>query len=687
MAKTSIKKTAKNNKLSAKKLYADDVSRFVINQDGQIIYASDALLSFLDVTFDSISNHHANSFLSFDSDEAYSVTNSLSQATATDDPKDFKNIRPGCHTLSFQINGRETIKKDFQFDWLATPDAESYLIASTDTISDVAEAPETLTKLISHITSLQDNTPSKSKVKKTTKATKKKVSTSEQNIAANLKRTENILFTEMSNELRSVMEENGQFIRFNKNFGRLMGFQDDDLIGRNFTDFIHVDDRAQIRNALYSISSRNASVALSPAVHFETRMLGKQGGVFWIDWQLKNFDNIVYALGKDVTEIKNNESILKKKEAQLKEAQALAKMGHWYWDIECNHIEWSDEIYRIFSKEAKDFTPDIDCLNKLLHRRDTGRVIQAFQRAIIEKRNYDIDFRIYKDNGDIRYINCEGRCELDRNGEVIALFGIMQDVTERLQHERALQEAKDSAESAYAAKSRFLANMSHELRTPLNAIIGFSEMMQRQLLGPIGTEKYLDYLTGIRESGEHLLDLITDILDMSRIEAGKYELDLEHINLSKTVRLAAHMMEGRAVDAKIKLSVDIQNEDENIYVDRRALMQILLNLVSNAIKFTKAKGSVDISVSDTADDMIAIAVSDTGIGIPKHKINVITKPFEQVENEYSRHHDGSGLGLAITKDLTELHGGKLSIESIVGEGTTVTITLPKDTGKKLRKRK
>ena len=333
-------------------------------------------------------------------------------------------------------------------------------------------------------------------------------------------------------------------------------------------------------------------------------------------------------------------------------------------------------LKRIFDRDQDEFSPTIDNLKSFMHRRDIGRVIQAFQRAIIEKRNYDIDFRINKDDGSIRYLNCEGRCEFDDNEEVIALFGIMQDVTERLQHERDLQEAKDAAENAYAAKSRFLANMSHELRTPLNAIIGFSEMMQRQLLGPIGTEKYLDYITGIRESGEHLLDLITDILDMSRIEAGKYELHLEDVNVSKLSRLAVHMMEGRAVDGGIKLSVSIDKEDETLVADRRALMQIMLNLLSNAVKFTDQGGHVSLDVT-TNETEVQFTVTDDGIGIPITKIKSITRPFEQVEGSYSRQHEGSGLGLAITKDLVELHSGKLDITSQLGHGTSVKITIPR----------
>jgi two-component system cell cycle sensor histidine kinase PleC len=253
----------------------------------------------------------------------------------------------------------------------------------------------------------------------------------------------------------------------------------------------------------------------------------------------------------------------------------------------------------------------------------------------------------------------------------------MQDMTERVLYEGELKAAKETAERAYAARTQFLANMSHELRTPLNAIIGFSEMMQHQLLGPIGSEKYLEYIGGIRESGEHLLDLISDILDMSKIEAGKYDLDLTEVQPGKLVKLAIHMMEGRAHEAKVKIQA-AKHIDENfkIVADRRAVLQILLNLLSNAVKFTKQGGEVMVELLQKENNCW-IKVIDNGIGIPANKLATITKPFEQVSSSYTRNHQGSGLGLAITKELAEMHGGSLFIESAYGKGTSVTIKLPK----------
>jgi two-component system cell cycle sensor histidine kinase PleC len=197
----------------------------------------------------------------------------------------------------------------------------------------------------------------------------------------------------------------------------------------------------------------------------------------------------------------------------------------------------------------------------------------------------------------------------------------------------------------------------------------------------LGNPKYLDYVGGIHESGQHLLDLITDILDMSKIEAGKYELDIEDVNIAKSIALTLHMMEGRALDAKVNMLTgpalkELGEEGgPHIKADRRALMQILLNLMSNAVKFTPEGGSVTADCTVQKKN-IKITVKDTGIGIPANKLANVLMPFEQAAHEHTRDHEGSGLGLSITKELAELHGGSIKITSKVGEGTCVTVTLP-----------
>ena len=233
---------------------------------------------------------------------------------------------------------------------------------------------------------------------------------------------------------------------------------------------------------------------------------------------------------------------------------------------------------------------------------------------------------------------------------------------------------KTRAEEANQAKSKFLANMSHELRTPLNAIIGFSEIMESGMFGPLGAEKYNEYCGDIRSSGEYLLDVINDILDMAKIEAGRIRLDFEELDLDTLLSEAMRVVSARAQDKQLALVAKISPE-LGLRADRRALKQIVLNLLSNAVKFTPSGGRVTVR-GRAADNCVVLAIADTGIGIAKDALTRLGRPFEQVESQLTKSHHGSGLGLAIAKSLVELHGGRMRIRSTLGKGTLVVVRMP-----------
>jgi len=240
---------------------------------------------------------------------------------------------------------------------------------------------------------------------------------------------------------------------------------------------------------------------------------------------------------------------------------------------------------------------------------------------------------------------------------------------------RKYEVAMTRAEAANQAKSEFLANMSHELRTPLNAINGFSEIMAGELFGPLGDAKYKGYAGDILKSGQHLLSLINDILDMAKIEAGKLTLHYEQVSLKEVVDDAARLMRGKIEEAGLKLLVDAA-EIPDIEADHRGLKQVVLNLISNAVKFTPEGGDIVVTLSRLDDDRVRVAVTDTGIGIAPEDLARLARPFEQVEGQHSKTTQGTGLGLALTKSLIELHGGQLMMESEPGQGTTVSFELP-----------
>src|SRR3954452_2390695 len=237
---------------------------------------------------------------------------------------------------------------------------------------------------------------------------------------------------------------------------------------------------------------------------------------------------------------------------------------------------------------------------------------------------------------------------------------------------------KNRAEEANQTKSKFLANMSHELRTPLNAIIGFSEVMGSGMFGTLGSEKYQEYCHDILTSGHYLLEVINDILDMSKIEAGRMKLDMETLDLSNTLAESLRVVSGRADDKHLTLDTDIEGEVP-VVADRRAIKQIIVNLLSNAVKFTPDGGRITVRCRRRRNSVILL-IADSGIGIAPQSLARLGKPFEQVESQLTKTYHGSGLGLAITKSLARLHGGSMKLRSKLGAGTTVCVNLPCDGG-------
>ncbi|HEX9464238.1 MAG TPA: ATP-binding protein [Alphaproteobacteria bacterium] len=279
-------------------------------------------------------------------------------------------------------------------------------------------------------------------------------------------------------------------------------------------------------------------------------------------------------------------------------------------------------------------------------------------------------------SGEVVSVSISGAPMFDEKGVFLGYRGIASDVTASNRAERELREAKDVAEAANRAKSEFLANMSHELRTPLNAIIGFSDMMGSELFGRLGHGKYLEYARDIHTSGSHLLALINDVLDMSKIEAGRMELDEGIVNLGSVVEACLAMVEWRATQAGVGHGERPRFTVPNIVGDERAIRQVMLNLLTNAVKFTPRGGHVTVSGGVDAGGDVVVTIADTGVGIAPDVLQRLFAPFQQGAAGFARRQEGTGLGLAISRNLMRLHGGELEIRSEPGEGTVATARFP-----------
>jgi len=384
----------------------------------------------------------------------------------------------------------------------------------------------------------------------------------------------------------------------------------------------------------------------------------------------------VVGIMDDVTESLNTELALKRTAEQY---QLIAE--HAY-DMFARHAP--DGRLNFISpaiKKVLGYTPEDAIGQKMIdwtHRDDKAMVEQKMEELTNGAESVLMTFRLWNAAGKFVWLESTvHRIDDEQTGEMVEAIAITRDVSERKEYEQRLLDAREKAETANRTKSTFLANMSHELRTPLNAVIGFSEILKRKMYGPLGDEVYDEYANLIHESGTHLLDLINDILDMSKVEAGKMEIKPEPIDMVEMVETCLRFVEAKseAKNQQVQLNSLTPHHNNSAYADIRATKQILINLLSNAVKFTGEGGFIKVDVQTLADGL-EVSVCDNGVGIDPADIPRLLRPFEQVADKSSQAEEGSGLGLALTKSFVELQGGTFRLESEKGQGTRAIVILP-----------
>ena len=344
-------------------------------------------------------------------------------------------------------------------------------------------------------------------------------------------------------------------------------------------------------------------------------------------------------------------------------------------------------VVNVGGRDRRDYlawmrAPDGRGFMEQIHVSDRILFLQALDLLRQGDEQAAVDLRLERpcvsaDNRQFAHLRTDLTARRDSDGALVSVVAQLRDVSAEHQLRVEAEAHAADARSANDAKSRFLAAVSHELRTPLNAILGFSDILIGEYFGKLANERQREYVGLVRDSGAHLLSVVNTMLDMSKIEAGRYELVLEPFDISTVVRSCEAMLGLQAKTKGVSLTSRIQRGLDEVVADQRAIQQILINLVGNAVKFTEAGGAISLDAS-VRDGILTLCVSDTGIGIPADKLQLLGQPFVQIQNDYTRRFEGTGLGLSLVKGLVALHGGDFAIASAPGSGTIITISIAAD---------
>lgn len=467
-----------------------------------------------------------------------------------------------------------------------------------------------------------------------------------------------------------------EVIQVNDNALKYFSVSEVQAMGRTVSDFMDIENARHFGQSFEVAISRKRTVTIQalPTIPGGLKVYG-----FWISPVFDDDGQVIYldVLGQlDV----RDQSILQRERddaiSLLASIFEVSEVGIIVTDDRAKIVRVNDSFLRTYGWSrheivGNDFSSVVSDDEKDIAKINHKKFISIGGRSTGE-------VKVVRKDGDVAHaLFTSATLKLSQNRKF--LVTTVMDITLRKQMEEKLRRAKDEADAANRSKSTFLANMSHELRTPLNAIIGFSELMIKKTFGDVGNEKYNEYLGDIHMSAEHLLDIINEVLDMSKIEAGRLELVEEAVDVVDMIDSVSRMLSSKVFSSDINIETHFQGSDRPIILaDYRLLRQILINLVTNAIKFS-AKGTVIKVNVEKVKEGLNIAIIDQGAGIEKHKIERALEPFGQVSdnpNKRDVHNQGTGLGLPLAKAMVQMHGGEFDLQSEPGVGTTVTITMP-----------
>jgi PAS domain S-box-containing protein len=491
-------------------------------------------------------------------------------------------------------------------------------------------------------------------------------------LRASVRELETLEFALDQHAIVSMADAAGDITYVNNKFCHVSGFAREELLGKNHRLVKSGAHDQDLYDQLW------ATIASGRVWHGELQNRKKDGTPYWVETTivpvLDDFGvpQRYVSIRTEITRLKQAEAALRTSEERLQRSQSYANIGTWDWDITTGELYWSERIAPLFGGPQGHLETTYESFLNAVHPDDRQYVIDSVDACVGQGAQYDIEHRVVWPDGTVHWVKESGNVVRAADGTPLHMLGVVQDITRRKLAEEELILAREEAERANRAKSEFLSSMSHELRTPMNVILGFGQLLEADTATPLAPSQKED-VQQILKAGGHLLTLINEVLDLARIESGKIDLSIESVCAADVLQECTDLVEPLARQRGIRIVNEVA-AFFNVQADRTRLRQALINLLSNAVKYNRENGTIRCAAWRTPEGLVRIGISDTGVGLTAAQQQGLFQAFNRLGAENSAV-EGTGIGLALTRDLVELMGGKVGVESVVGEGSTFWIEL------------